>query len=102
MSRYSTIPIIRNDEGKQYYRLVKYPNVPLNDSDQYILCSATDRYDKLALQFYGDPSLWWVISVANNATNQDSLFPPTGSYVRIPNNPVESIAAFNILNEPSI
>lgn len=79
--------------------MVKYPNIPLSEDDLYILCNATDRYDKLALSYYQDPSLWWIISSANNAINQNSLYPPTGSYIRIPSTPVESLNEFNRLNE---
>ena len=81
------------------YKDIKYPNIPLNDSDVYILCNSTDRYDKLAQTYYGDSSLWWIISIANNASSQDSLFPPLDVYIRIPQNYVDIISAFNKLND---
>ena len=99
MNRYQNIPRLKTSEGKNYYKMVKYPNIPLSETDLYVICNATDRYDKLALSYYNDPSLWWVIASANNATNQSSIFPPTGSYIRIPFSPDESINEFNILNE---
>ena len=99
MNRYSDIPIIRNSEGNRMYSTIKYPNIPLSDTDFYILCNSTDRYDKLALSYYGDSSLWWVISIANNASTQDSLFPPLDSYIRIPSDYVSIVNEFNILNE---
>jgi len=99
MNRYSDIPIIRNSEGNRMYSTIKYPNIPLSDTDFYILCNSTDRYDKLAQAYYGDSSLWWVISIANNASTQDSLFPPLDSYIRIPSDYVSIVNEFNILNE---
>ena len=99
MNRYQSIEKLKTPEGKNYYKMVKYPNIPLSEDDLYVLCNATDRYDKLALSYYQDSSLWWVISSANNAINQSSLFPPTGSYIRIPATPIESLNEFNKLNE---
>tara|TARA_Y100000361_G_C11159064_1_gene345983 strand:+ start:2607 stop:2957 length:351 start_codon:yes stop_codon:yes gene_type:complete len=101
MSRYSNIQTIRNSEGKRFYPSIKYPNIPLSEGDAYILCNSTDRYDKLAQTYYGDSSLWWVISIANNASPQNSLFPPLDTYIRIPQNYVETVSQFNILNQSS-
>jgi hypothetical protein len=98
MNKYSKIPITKSTEGKQMYINVKYPNIPLSDLDTYIICKSTDRYDKLAQTYYGDPSLWWIISLANNSTPQISLFPPLDVYVRIPQNYLEVVSAFNKLN----
>jgi len=102
MSRYSDIPIVKSSNNKNIYANVKYPEIPLSESDLYILCNSTDRYDKLALSYYGDSSLWWVISIANNASSQDSLFPPLDVYIRVPQNPVDIISNFNKLNNISI
>tara|TARA_R110000824_G_scaffold350263_2_gene537188 strand:+ start:471 stop:812 length:342 start_codon:yes stop_codon:yes gene_type:complete len=101
MNRYSNISIIKNPKGKRMYTEIKYPDVPLSENDAYILCNNTDRYDKLAQTYYGDSSLWWVISIANNASSQDSLFPPLDAYIRIPGNYVDVITKFNILNKSS-
>lgn len=99
MSRYSNIQTIRNSEGKRFYPSIKYPNIPLSEGDAYILCNSTDRYDKLAHDYYGDSSLWWIIAIANGASPQDTIFPPLGVYVRIPQNYVEIQANFNNLNK---
>jgi hypothetical protein len=101
MSRYSDIPIVKSSNNKNIYANVKYPEIPLSESDLYILCNSTDRYDKLALSYYGDSSLWWVISIANNASSQNSLFPPLDTYIRIPENYLEVITKFNTLNKSS-
>ena len=102
MNRYSDIPITTNSEGKRMYIGVKYPNIPLSETDAYILCNSTDRYDKLALSYYGDKSLWWIISIANNASTQNSLFPPLDTYVRIPGNYLDIVGEFNNMNDISL
>ena len=99
MSRYEDVTTFVDELGKRQYMGVKYPNVPLQQSDLYIICNTTDRYDTLANTYYGDPSLWWVISIANNATNQDGLYPPLDSYIRIPQDYVGVLNKFNILND---
>ena len=41
--------------------------------------------DNIAFEYYGDPSLWWVIASANDIP-QDSIFIPVGSQIRVPAN----------------
>ena len=55
-------------------------------SDIYVYAEQGDRYDQLALQYYGDPSLWWIISIANSSLSQNSYYPPLGVQIRIPQN----------------
>ena len=61
----------------------KYPNIPLQFSDQYVITTIGDRFDTLALQFYGDSSLWWVIA-SSNTSIRDSLVVKPGVQLRIP------------------
>lgn len=82
MPRYNNIPIIQ-DNPRRYVQ-VKYPEVPLDFTDIYVYTTRGDRYDILALNYYNDPSLWWIISIANPALGCDSLIPPYGSQIRIP------------------
>ena len=98
MNRYSDIQMTRTPNGKKIYKSVKYPDIPLSNSDIYLLCNSTDRYDKLAQEYYGDSSLWRIISIANNASSQNSLFPPLDVYIRIPSNYLEIVSSFNTLN----
>lgn len=86
MNRYSTIPIIKTEENpNRRYTTVKYPEIPLDFSDIYVYTTKGDRYDLLALSYYGDAQLWWIISRANiNNTSPDSLFPNIGEQIRIP------------------
>lgn len=86
MARYSTIPIISTVENpKRRYINTKYPEITRDFSDIYVYTTKGDRYDLLALSYYGDAQLWWVIARANtNNTTPDSLFPNTGEQIRIP------------------
>lgn len=97
MNRYQTIPTITL-YGKQVYINNKYPEIPLSSADTYVITSNGDRFDTIANQYYGDPSLWWVISIANQQLPQDSLIPPTGEQIRIPPNPTSTLQQFQVLN----
>jgi hypothetical protein len=106
MNRYQPIPIIRTD-NKPSYQTTRYPEVPLSDNDIYVYTTQGDRFDVLANQYYGDQSLWWVISIANTAVAgtslpsdlpQDSLIIPEGMQIRIPADYVNVLNSFKILN----
>ena len=96
-NRYNIIPQTRI-EGKRVYQNVKYPDIPLSENDIYVQSSQGDRFDILAQQYYGDSSLWWVISSANNDLPQDSLVIPLQQQIRIPANPSVVIELFESLN----
>tara|TARA_B100001113_G_scaffold349468_1_gene344924 strand:+ start:1437 stop:1763 length:327 start_codon:yes stop_codon:yes gene_type:complete len=103
MARYTDIKTkhINNPNGTRgirYYSTTKYPQVPKSFSDTYVYAEEGDRYDQLALQYYGDPSLWWVISIANETLNQNSYFAPLGVQIRIPSNISNIISQYNKLN----
>jgi hypothetical protein len=98
MNRYQNIPIIKNSTNTRYYKDNKYPRVPLSVDDIYVETTIGDRFDLLSLQYYGDPSLWWIISIANENLPQNSLYIPIGSQIRIPNNPTNIISSYNNLN----
>ncbi len=99
MNRYKNIPLFINQDNKRYYAQSKYPEVPLSDDDIYVITTVGDRLDILAQQFYGDSSLWWVISSANNNLSQNSLFIPEGTQLRIPIDPSNIESTFNSLNQ---
>ena len=98
MSRYSNIPVIKNLEGRQLYQTVRYPEIPRSEDDLYVYTTIGDRFDTLAQQYYGDSSLWWVISISNDNLDQNSLTPPVGSQIRIPANPTPVVAAYKRIN----
>lgn len=91
MSRYSQIdstagpsPLTNRKDSRPRYVNVKYPEILKDVSDIYVFSRVGDRYDILAQSYYDDSSLWWVISIANNNTTQDSLLIEVGLQIRIP------------------
>ena len=99
MNRYQYIRIEKNPETKvRYYRDSKYPTIPLSENDIYVITTDGDRYDLLASQYYGDESLWWIISIANSLLPQNSIFIPVGTQIRIPQNVNGILKSYNNLN----
>lgn len=99
MDRYQDIPIIKDLEGTRLYKTTKYPIIPRQNGDLYVITTEGDRYDVLARQYYDDSSLWWIISTANAEYPQNSLYPPIGIQLRIPANVDRIIKAYNNLNQ---
>jgi len=97
MYRYQNIKQTKID-GKRVYQTTKYPEILLTEDDIYVTTVQGDRFDVLALQYYQDESLWWIISVANGSLTQDSLLPPEGIQLRIPSNVAGIINNFNRIN----
>ena len=57
-----------------------------------------DRFDLLAQSYYSDPTLWWIISLANPQFNQGSMYPPLGVQIRIPTNISAIITQYEAIN----
>ena len=85
MNRYQGIPITKETSGKRAYVTSRYPEVPLSENDIYVITDFGDRLDILALDFYNDDSLWWIIVSANNLPG-DTIYAPIGAQLRIPSN----------------
>ena len=99
MNRYQYVPITSNPDTKvKYYKNSKYPEVPVSPDDIYVIIVFGDRLDLLANQYYKDPSLWWVISIANEFLTQGSLYLTPGTQLRIPYNLTNVMDNFNALN----
>lgn len=99
MARYDNIPTTKSPNGKRMYQTVRYPEIPRSFNDIYVYTTIGDRYDTLALQYYGDPSLWWIISNANGTLVQNSLTPPLGSQIRIPSNIDSILTKYEVINK---
>jgi len=98
MSRLKSI-IKKTGARGQFYKYIKYPEVPLSFNDIYVITKIEDRLDLLANQFYNDESLWWIISIANpGLVKRDSFFVPGGIQLRIPADTQSIIDDFNRLN----
>ena len=97
---YNTTDILTTSKGVKYYKALKYPPIPPQESDVYVVTVQGDRLDLLANQYYKDPLLWWVISVANSNITFGSMFPEPGTQLRIPTNISNVIELFNAENQP--
>jgi len=85
MARYTSMPVTTTqDNPKRRFINVKYPDIPRDFSDTYVYTTQGDRYDILAQSYYGNSSLWWIISRANPSQPSDSIYPTVGSQIRIP------------------
>ncbi len=97
MNRYQNILQTKYNK-KRAYQTVRYPEIPLNENDIYVITVQGDRFDLLADQYYKDSSLWWVISIANNFIDQASLMTPEGVQIRIPSGISGILNSFNQIN----
>jgi nucleoid-associated protein YgaU len=99
MNRYDNPVILNTIKGKPYLKSKSYPNIPLSESDVYVITSIGDRLDILSYQYYGDAELWWVISMANNNVTKGFMFPEPGIQLRIPTNLNAVLALFDNFNK---
>jgi hypothetical protein len=98
MNRYDNTPIKITLQGKRFYKQKFYPNIPLSDTDEYVITTIGDRLDTLAYSYYRDSTLWWIISIANNNITKGSIFPEPGTQLRIPTNLNAVISLYNQYN----
>jgi hypothetical protein len=97
-TRYDDKIILKTSQDKPYYKGKVYPNIPLSESDVYVITNIGDRLDLLAYSYYLDVNYWWVISAANNNATKGSMFPIPGTQLRIPlnlNNVLQQFDKFN-------
>ena len=99
MERYNNTDILKTEyTNRPYYKGKFYPNVPLSESDVYVITTVGDRLDNLAYSYYRDSTLWWIIAMANNNTTKGALYPKPGTQLRIPtdiNNVLNQYKQFN-------
>lgn len=103
MGRYIDRLVARNttsktQRGVRNYIGTKYPQIPLSSQDTYVYAEEGDRYDILALQYYGNSDHWWVISIANENIRQDSYYLPLDVQIRIPSNIASILSQYNAIN----
>ena len=75
--------------GVEYWELDLLPKIPLQPDDLYVRVTDQDRIDQLAVKYYSDPNLWWVIATANDMellptqlVPDEVIRIPSPSYVR--------------------
>ena len=97
-SRYQTIETTKLDvTGSLYYVTNVYPEIAPTDNDYYVITTVDDRLDLLDYDFYQDSSLWWIMSSAN-ALPGDSIYPPIGIQLRIPQDIQSILTTYNRVN----
>jgi hypothetical protein len=97
MKRYNTTQITPRWDGKKVYRTTLYPIIEPQNGDAIVISSDADYLDSLAYKYYNDPTLWWVIALANNLGKGRMSVPP-GLQLRIPANINAILVQFNNLN----
>lgn len=96
MNRYANTTVFGN--SFKYFGTTKYPVVPYTSNDIFVVTQEGDRFDQLSQQYYGDASLWWVISCSNPGLKQNSYYLPIGIQIRIPQDIQQVQSEFAILN----
>lgn len=82
--RYDALNEIKSPDNIRMLRNVKYPTIPLDSNDLYIYTNSVDRYDRLALKYYDNQDMWYIIALANPNQELNSLFIPSNLRIRIP------------------
>jgi nucleoid-associated protein YgaU len=100
MERYDD-PIVLKTEftNRPYFKGRYYPNIPLSESDVYVITTVGDRLDSLAYSYYKDATLWWVIAMANNNITKGALYPEPGTQLRIPTDLNYILDLYNQFNQ---
>ncbi len=97
MNRYKDIKTLSNSEGFNYRRNIIFPEIKESLKDIYVITTAGDRFDTLALQYYSDSLVWWIIAGVNKE-KKDSLVVAPGIQIRIPMDVNTILDEFNELN----
>ena len=97
MKRYENIPVQNRWDGKRVYKTAVYPVIVPQDTDLQVVSNSEDYLDTLALKYYGDPTLYWIIALANNLGKGRLSIPP-GLTLRIPVDLSGILANYNQLN----
>jgi len=100
MKRYNSTQTQARWDGKKVYYTTQYPIIDPRDSDIVIISNESDYLDSLSYKYYGDPTLWWVIALANNLGKSRMSVPP-GRQIRVPTQINEILVNFNSLNADS-
>ena len=95
--RYETTKVKKSKEGFRVYTTTYYPNIPISDSDTFILAKEGSRLDSLANEYYGDTKLWWILAKSNGIRGKIAL--KAGELIRIPGNITKIIDDFEDINE---
>lgn len=98
MKRYNSTQVETRFDGKRVYRTTQYPEIRPQESDIIVISDDGDFLDTLAYKYYGDPTLWWIIALANGIGKARMSVAP-GLQLRIPVNINEILVKFHNLNQ---
>jgi len=100
MNKYENSTILKTaNTDIPYYKGKFYPNIPLSESDVYVITTVGDRLDSIAFSYYRDSTLWWIIAAANNNATKGALYPEPGTQLRIPTDVNRVLNQFNQFNQ---
>lgn len=97
MRRYESSSQKPRWDGKKVYYTTEYPKIEPLNTDIVVISNEADYLDSLAYKYYGDPTLWWIIALANNLGKARMSVPP-GLQLRIPTNVNDILVNFNNTN----
>lgn len=97
MKRYESTQVKSRFDGKRTYLTTSYPTITPSESDIIVISNEGHYLDTLAYTYYGDPTLYWIIALANNL-GRGRLSIPSGLQLRIPVNTTQILSDFNNLN----
>jgi hypothetical protein len=83
--RYKNTQTLFDELFSEYYHRFGQPfNVQQTSRDEYVKIDNTteNRLDIIALKYYNNPTMWWIIAAANNIL--DVFEVPVGTVLRIP------------------
>ena len=98
MKRYDSTQILNRFDGKRVYTTTRYPEIYPQVSDIIVISNEGDYLDTLAFKYYSDPTLWWIIALANGL-GKARMSVPAGLQLRIPSNVNEILVTFHNLNK---
>ena len=100
MNRIQSAKFKHDKKRGRYLLPLKYPPIPLDSRDLYLITSIGDRLDTLANVFYKDTRYWWIIANANpSIVNRGSYALKAGIEIRIPTNTSQIISDFEESNK---
>lgn len=84
VSRYQILRVISEEDGARYLETYNQTVVPEKDNDIYHIVKVSEegRLDIISQNYYGTPTYWWAIALANNFI--DPFTVNSGTLVRIP------------------
>jgi len=98
MKRYESTQISLRFDGKRIYKSTSYPEIKPLDSDIIVISNDADFLDSLSNRYYNDPTLWWIIALANGLGNGRMSVPP-GRQLRIPVDINKILSEFHNINK---